>query len=132
MKDGYFSRPEAGSNKYLDFVALTNISEPSIKRFYVVMSIVWNSRKVDAHRLRERCYQTSNELKKVEGWIYNEFNDKSKFDSFINKLLEDRYLKANTDGTLSASLVTNDVQKDFANFFNKDFMDQVNQVDSVW
>ena len=95
------------------------------------MSIVWNSRKVDAHRLRERCYQTSNELKKVEGWIYNEFNDKSKFDSFINKLLEDRYLKANTDGTLSASLVTNDVQKDFANFFNKDFMDQVNQVDSV-
>ena len=62
---------------------------------------------------------------------FDQFNDKSKFDSFINKLLEDRYLKANTDGTLSASLVTNDVQKDFANFFNKDIMDQVNQVDSV-
>ncbi len=131
LKDGYFSRPEAGSNKYLDFVAITNISEPSIKRFYVVMSIVWNSQKVDVHRLRERCYQTSTELKKLEGWIYNEFNDKSKFDSFINKLLEDRYLKANKDGTLSASLVTNNVQKDFVNFFNKDFMNQVNQLDSV-
>ena len=121
------TKPEKDSKEYRDFLALSNISEPSIKRFYIVMSTLWKE-EIDILELQDKCEAIANKLQEIEGWLYTEFSDASKFKSFITKLLDDRYIKENTNNKLSASLITKRVQKEFKQFFNQEFMNEVNRL----
>jgi len=125
---GLLSKPEINGKEYRDFWALSNISEPSIKRFYIVMSTLWKEEGTDVVELQQRCVAIANKLQQIEGWLYTEFSDASKFQFFITKLLEDRYIKENTSNKLSASRITQRVQKEFQQFFNQEFMHEVNQL----
>ena len=125
---GLLSKPEKNGKEYRDFWALSNISEPSIKRFYIVMSTLWKEEGTDVVELQQRCVAIANKLQQIEGWLYTEFSDASKFQFFITKLLEDRYIKENTSNKLSASRITQRVQKEFLQFFNQEFMHEVNQL----
>ena len=122
------TKPEKDSKEYRDFLALSNISEPSIKRFYIVMSTLWKE-EIDILELQDKCEAIANKLQEIEGWLYTEFSDASKFKSFITKLLDDRYIKENTNNKLSASRITKRVQKEFKQFFNQEFMNEVNRLD---
>ena len=124
---GLLTKPEKDSKEYRDFLALSNISEPSIKRFYIVMSTLWRE-ETDILELQDRCEAIANKLQEIEGWLYTEFSDASKFKSFITKLLDDRYIKENTNNKLSASRITKRVQKEFQQFFNQEFMNEVNRL----
>ena len=121
------TKPEKDSKEYRDFLALSNISEPSIKRFYIVMSSLWKE-EIDILELQDKCEAIANKLQEIEGWLYTEFSDASKFKSFITKLLDDRYIKENTNNKLSASRITKRVQKEFKQFFNQEFMNEVNRL----
>ncbi len=125
---GLLSKPEKNGKEYRDFWALSNISEPSIKRFYIVMSTLWKEEGTDVVELQQRCVVIANKLQQIEGWLYTEFSDAAKFQFFITKLLEDRYIKENTSNKLSASRITQRVQKEFQQFFNQEFMHEVNQL----
>ena len=122
------TKPEKNSKEYRDFLALSNISEPSIKRFYIVMSTLWKE-EIDILELQNKCEAIANKLQEIEGWLYTEFSDASKFKSFITKLLDDRYIKENTNNKLSPSRITKRVQKEFKQFFNQEFMNEVNRLD---
>ena len=122
------TKPEKDSKEYRDFLALSNISEPSIKRFYIVISTLWKE-EIDILELQDKCETIANKLQEIEGWLYTEFSDASKFKSFITKLLDDRYIKENTNNKLSASRITKRVQKEFKQFFNQEFMNEVNRLD---
>ena len=124
---GLLTKPEKDSKEYRDFLALSNISEPSIKRFYIVMSTLWKE-EIDILELQDKCEAIANKLQEIEGWLYTEFSDASKFKSFITKLLDDRYIKENTNNKLSASRITKRVQKEFKQFFNQEFMNEVNRL----
>ena len=124
---GLLTKPEKDSKEYRDFLALSNISEPSIKRFYIVMSTLWKE-ETDILELQDRCETIADKLQEIEGWLYTEFSDASKFKSFITKLLDDRYIKENTNSKLSASRITKRVQKEFQQFFNQEFMNEVNRL----
>ena len=121
------TKPEKDSKEYRDFLALSNISEPSIKRFYIVMSTLWRE-EIDILELQDRCEEIARQLQEIEGWLYTEFSDAAKFKSFITKLLEDSYIKENTNNKLSASRITTRVQKEFQQFFNQEFMNEVNRL----
>ena len=121
------TKPKKDSKEYRDFLALSNISEPSIKRFYIVMSTLWKE-ETDILKLQDKCEVIAGKLQEIEGWLYTEFSDASKFKSFITKLLEDRYIKENTNNKLSASRITKRVQKEFQQFFNQEFMNEVNKI----
>ena len=121
------TKPEKDSKEYRDFLALSNISEPSIKRFYIVMSTLWKE-EIDILELQDKCEAIANKLQEIEGWLYTEFSDASKFKSFITKLLDDRYIKENMNNKLSASRITKRVQKEFKQFFNQEFMNEVNRL----
>ena len=121
------TKPEKDSKEYRDFLALSNISEPSIKRFYIVISTLWKE-EIDILELQDKCEVIANKLQEIEGWLYTEFSDASKFKSFITKLLDDRYIKENTNNKLSASRITKRVQKEFKQFFNQEFMNEVNRL----
>ncbi len=120
-------KPEKNSKEFRDFLALSNISEPSIKRFYIVMSTLWRE-EIDILELQARCEEIARQLQEIEGWLYTEFSDAAKFKSFITKLLEDSYIKENTNNKLSASRITTRVQKEFQQFFNQEFMNEVNRL----
>ncbi len=92
------------------------------------MNTLWEQKKVNINELQDKCLEISNKLQKIEGWLYSEFTDASKFKIFIGKLLEDRYLKEDPDKKLSALRITKKVQKDFKQFFNQKFMSEVNQL----
>ncbi len=128
QKKGFLSKPEENSKKYRDYLALSNICESSIKRFYIVMSIVWKIDEIEVNNLQKKCEEMASKLQEIEGWLYTEFSDATKFKTFINKLLDDRYLKKNTSAKLTTSRITKKVQIDFERFFNKDFMHLVNQL----
>ena len=121
------AKPKKDSKEYRDFLALSNISEPSIKRFYIVMSTLWRE-EIGIVELQDRCEEIASKLQEIEGWLYTEFSDASKFKSFITKLLDDRYIKENIDNNLSASRITKRVQKEFQQFFNQEFMNEVNRL----
>ena len=122
------SKAENKKGNYENFLALSNICESSVKRFYIVMNTLWEQKKVNINELQDKCLEISNKLQKIEGWLYSEFTDASKFKIFIGKLLEDRYLKEDPDKKLSALRITKKVQKDFKQFFNQKFMSEVNQL----
>ena len=129
--DIYMRKPKKDVQKYHDFIALCNICESNVKRFYIVMSILWNEERMKADELQSRCIAIANKLQEIEGWIYTEFSDHTKFKIFIDNLLEDKYIKENSGNKLSASRITKRVQNDFEKFFNKDFMREVNQLNLI-
>ena len=128
LEKNFVSKPDNSIKKYQDFLALSNISESSIKRFYIVMSTLWSEKELVVDELQDRCIYIANELQKIEGWLYTEFSDASKFKVFIEKLLEDRYIKENSVNKLSPSRITQKVKIEFQEFFNQEFMNEVNQL----
>ena len=95
------------------------------------MSILWNEERMKADELQSRCIAIANKLQEIEGWLYTEFSDHTKFKVFIDNLLEDKYIKESSGNKLSASRITKRVQNDFEKFFNKDFMREVNQLNLI-
>ena len=92
------------------------------------MSTLWSEKELVVDELQDRCIYIANELQKIEGWLYTEFSDASKFKVFIEKLLEDRYIKENSVNKLSPSRITQKVKIEFQEFFNQEFMNEVNQL----
>ena len=92
------------------------------------MSTLRSQEKISLKDLQYNCISVANSLQKIEGWLYSEFSDPSKFKIFIDKLIEDKYLKEGPDQKLSVARLTKKVQVDFQKFFNPEFMKVVNQL----
>ena len=120
-------KPNLKGENYHQYLALSNICDSSIKRFYIVMSTLWIRKKIYLSDLQSNCVFIANKLQKIEGWLYSEFSDQSKFKIFIEKLLQDKYVKEDADKKLSALRITKRVQIDFERFFNPEFMQVVSQ-----
>ena len=46
------------------------------------MSTLWKE-EIDILELQDKCEAIANKLQEIEGWLYTEFSDASKFKSFI-------------------------------------------------
>jgi glycerol-3-phosphate O-acyltransferase len=127
-QSGQLTKPGSDSSKYEDFIALSNICEPSIKRFFIVLNTLWEHPSVKREELKELCTNIAKKLESVEGWPYPEFSDKTKFDAFIDKLLLDKLVKEDTELHLQAARITKRVKKDYLNFFNQQFINLINEI----
>ena len=127
--DGDLIKPEEESQKYQEFLAVSNICEPSIKRFYITMHALWNNSPLSREVLQDQCLGVSKKLEEIEGWPYPEFSDKNKFNQFIDKMLAEKFIKENSENKLFASRITNKVKGDYLNFFNAEFIDLIEQLD---
>jgi len=119
------NKPNKNSVKYSDYLALCNICEPSIKRFYIIMQVLWSNDLIKKDKLKEVCIGIAINLEKSEGWSYPEFSDKTKFDQFLDKMLKEKLIRQNEEGYLKASKITQKVKKDFLNFFDKRFIENI-------
>ena len=129
-KSSILKKPQERGQNFQDYLALSNLCESSIKRFYIVMNTLWAKEKIAIYELQNSCISIANNLQKREGWLYSEFSDPTKFKIFIDKLIEDKYVKEHPYQKLSAARITKKVQVEFERFFNPEFMREVSQFNS--
>ena len=127
-KSSILMKPQERGQNFQDYLALSNLCESSIKRFYIVMNTLWAKEKIAIDELQNNCISIANNLQKKEGWLYSEFSDPTKFKIFIDKLIEDKYVKEHPSQKLSAARITKKVQVEFERFFNPEFMREVSQL----
>ena len=127
-KSGLYRKLDEEGKNYEHYLALSRLCESTIKRVYIVMSTLWSQEKISLKDLQYNCISVANSLQKIEGWLYYEFSYHSKFKIFIDKIIEDKYLREGPDQKLSVARLTKRVQTDFQQFFNPEFMKVVNQL----
>ena len=124
-KTGKIMPPVENSLVFQNYIALSNLCEPSLKRFYIVMSTIWKSESVSKDDLNVKCKKLAEDLEKIEGWPYPEFSDKAKFDNFVYMMKQTKFFKEDSEGKLSASKITMKAKKLYEQFFDKDFLELV-------
>ena len=127
-QSGNLTKPNTHSSKHEDFIALCNICEPNIKRFFIVLNTLWEHPSIKREELKKLCTKIAKKLEVVEGWPYPEFSDLHKFDQFIDKLLIDKLVKEDKELNLQPARITQKVKKDYLNFFNQQFINLINEM----
>ena len=124
---GSYCKPSRNDNHFDKYSSLCNICEPSVKRFYIAMSVLWNQNNISKEKLQTDCDLIAKELERLEGWPYPEFSDKTKFRNFIELLINERYIKVNKE-LLSASKITLKAQDSYKVFFDKKFLELIQNI----
>ena len=119
-----YSKPDNNREHFYKYLSLCNICEPSLKRFYITMSVLWKNENISKEKFRTDCDLIANELERLEGWPYPEFSDKAKFQNFIDLLITERYIKEDNE-MYSASKVTLRAQENYKAFFDRKFLELV-------
>ena len=120
---GNILSPDENSPYFQNYIALSNLCEPSLKRFYIVMHTMWQSESTQKEDLNTRCKELAENLEEIEGWPYPEFSDKAKFNNFVYMMKETKFFKEDESGYLSASKITKRAKKLYEQFFDKDFLE---------
>ena len=115
--------PAENSLVFQNSIALSNLCEPSLKRFYIVMSTIWKSESILKEDLNIKCKKLAEDLEEIEGWPYPEFSDKAKFDNFVYMMKQTKYFKEDNEGKLSASKITKKAKDLYEQFFDNDFLE---------
>ena len=124
-QETYIKAPEEDSFSYSNFMALSNLCEPSLKRFYIVMNAMWTSEAISKEDLKSKCKILAEDLEQIEGWPYPEFSDQAKFDNFVYAMKKTKFFKEDELGNLSASKITKRAKNLYVQFFDKDFLNFV-------
>ena len=119
--------PDETSLQHQNYISLSNLCEPSLKRFYIVMSYMWQNEVISKDDLKEKCSKLAKELEKIEGWPYPEFSDKAKFENFVYMMKEAKFFREDKNGNLEVSKITKRVKKLYEQFFDKDFIEFIDK-----
>jgi glycerol-3-phosphate O-acyltransferase len=122
-ENGNILSPDENSSYFQNYIALSHLCEPSLKRFYIVMHTMWQSGSIQKDDLNTRCKELAENLEEIEGWPYPEFSDKAKFDNFVHMMKETKFFKEDESGYLSASKITKRANKLYEQFFDKEFLE---------
>ncbi|HJM15678.1 MAG TPA: hypothetical protein QGF66_04775, partial [SAR86 cluster bacterium] len=122
-----YCKPNRNNDHFDKYLALCNICEPSIKRFYITMSVLWSQNNLSKEKLQTDCDLIAKELERLEGWPYPEFSDKTKFHNFIELLIAERYVKVDKE-LLSASKITLKAQDSYKVFFDNRFLELIQSI----
>ena len=129
-KAGNIMPPAENSLFFHNYIALSNLCEPSLKRFYIVMSTIWKSESILKDDLNIKCKKLAEDLEKIEGWPYPEFSDKAKFDNFVYMIKQTKIFREDSEGKLSASKITKKAKNLYEQFFDKDFLELIERQSS--
>tara|TARA_B100001996_G_scaffold35837_1_gene26686 strand:- start:2869 stop:5283 length:2415 start_codon:yes stop_codon:yes gene_type:complete len=122
-----YSKPDNNGDHLNKYLSLCNICEPSLKRFYITMSVLWKKKNISKDKLQADCDLIANELERLEGWPYPEFSDKTKFQNFLDLLITERYVKEDQE-IYSASKITLKAQESYKAFFDRKFLELVEDI----
>ena len=119
---GNIFTPIEKTHNFNDYIALTNLCELTLKRFYIVMSVMWKREKILKEDLKTECKKIAEDLEVIEGWPYPEFSDNAKFENFLYMMIGAKFFKEDLEGNLFASKITKKAKKLYDQFFDKEFL----------
>ena len=119
------SSPDLKDEKFNNYLALTNLSEPALKRFYIVMSTIWKNNSMNKEDLKNQCKEIARGIEVREGWPYPEFSDNAKFENFIYMMRETKFFRQDTQGNLTAAKITKKAKESYDKFFDKEFLELI-------
>ena len=119
------SSPDLKDEKFNNYLALTNLSEPALKRFYIVMSTIWKNNSMNKEDLKNQCKEIAQGIEVKEGWPYPEFSDNAKFENFIYMMRETKFFRQDTQGNLTAAKITKKAKESYDKFFDKEFLELI-------
>tara|TARA_B100001175_G_scaffold244619_1_gene211197 strand:- start:4396 stop:4935 length:540 start_codon:yes stop_codon:yes gene_type:complete len=122
-----YCKPANNDDNFDKYLSLCNICEPSLKRFYITMSVLWGQGNITKKQLQTDCDLIAQELERLEGWPYPEFSDKTKFQNFIELLVAERYVKEDKE-SLAASSITLKAQTSYKVFFDNRFLELIQSI----
>ena len=122
-----YCKPNHNDDHFDKYLSLCNICEPSVKRFYITMSVLWSQNNLSREKLQTDCDLIAKELERLEGWPYPEFSDETKFHNFIELLIAERYVKVDKE-LLSASKITLKAQDNYKVFFDNRFLELIQSI----
>ena len=122
-----YCKPNSHDEQFNKYLSLCNICEPSLKRFYIVMSVFRDQDTISKEKLQTDCDLIAKELERKEGWPYPEFSDKTKFRNFIELLITERYVNED-DELLAASSIAIKARNSCEVFFDNRFLDLIENI----
>jgi glycerol-3-phosphate O-acyltransferase len=122
LEDEVINAPSEHSRYREEYIALSNLCEPSLKRFYIAMSVIWNKEMILKEDFRKECKDIAKKLEALEGWPYPEFSDSAKFDNFLYMMIRTKFFKEDEMNLLSASKITKKAKIGYEQFFDKEFI----------
>ena len=122
-----YCKPNSYDEQFNKYLSLCNICEPSLKRFYIVMSVFRDQDTISKEKLQTDCDLIAKELERKEGWPYPEFSDKTKFRNFIELLITERYVNED-DELLAASSIAIKARNSCEVFFDNRFLDLIENI----
>ena len=116
-----FVRPKRTEKNYENFIAVSNISESSIKSIFIVIKTLIEKKSVASDTLQDLCIEISKKLQKIEGWVYNEFFELDKFSIHLENMVKEGYIKRDDFKNLVPTKIALQAGKNLESIFHKEF-----------
>ena len=125
----FFKRPDFKSKEFYETQALGKLVQPSIDRFYVLISQLWKSSNehISKNILEKNSLEILKNLEKDHARLTPEFSEKWMFDVFLNRLIENKYVREDDSGKLYPNRITHRLKKDAAKFLEPNWLKELSR-----
>ena len=125
----FFKRPDFKSKEFYETQALGKLVQPSIDRFYVLISQLWKSSNehISKNILEKNSLEILKNLEKKHARLTPEFSEKWMFDVFLNRLIENKYVREDDSGKLYPNRITQRLKKDAAKFLEPNWLKELSR-----
>jgi len=125
----FFKRPDFKSKEFYETQALGKLVQPSIDRFYVLISQLWKSSNehISKNILEKNSLEILKNLEKDHARLTPEFSEKWMFDVFLNRLIENKYVREDDSGKLYPNRITQRLKKDAAKFLEPSWLKELSR-----
>ena len=125
----FFIRPDFKSKEFYETQALGKLVQPSIDRFYVLISQLWKSSNehISKNILEKNSLEILKNLEKDHARLTPEFSEKWMFDVFLNRLIENKYVREDDSGKLYPNRITQRLKKDAAKFLEPNWLKELSR-----
>ena len=122
-------RPDFKSKEYYETQALGKLVQPSIDRFYVLISQLWKNsdEHISKNTLEKNSLEILKNLEKTHARLTPEFSEKWMFDIFLNRLIENKYVREDDFGMLYPTRITQRLEKDAAKFLEPSWLKELSK-----
>ena len=125
----FFKRPDFKSKEFYETQALGKLVQPSIDRFYVLISQLWKSSNehISKNILEKNSLEILKNLEKDHARLTPEFSEKWMFDVFLNRLIENKYVREDDSGKLYPNRITQRLKKAAAKFLEPNWLKELSR-----
>ena len=122
-------RADFKSKGFYEIQSLGRLVQPSIDRFYVLVSQLWKSSElhISKNDLEKNSLKILKNLEQTHARLTPEFSEKWMFDIFLNRLIENKYVREDDSGKLYPTRITQRLEKDANKFLEPNWLKELSK-----